>query len=242
VKQKLRDADIQADFTPEQTAYVERLGGRTSDLESLIHKVRNGQRIEEAVEDIITRGVGELRKKAFGDDVDDAKGLPWTQEQAWAVLKLLSKRGEVPYYDVLLDFPFKGDQTPLRNMEHAELISITTQDGRPSTIRPGKPVFRWVFERLVNDPIFQATQDISFNDKALATSEKTVQACEQELQNLRGIASLEAIPWWTLGIRRQSATSARARYLAEKMLAATKKIELMEQNNAKLKKILAKGG
>ena len=37
----------------------------------------------------------------------------------------------------------------LRNMEHAELITITTQDGRPSTIRPGKPVYKYVFERVV---------------------------------------------------------------------------------------------
>lgn len=74
---------------------------------------------------------------------------------------------EVPYHDVLLDFPFKGDEAALRNMEHAELISISTHNGippgslslrvcfsfsatgRPSAIRPGKPVYKYVFERLV---------------------------------------------------------------------------------------------
>lgn len=55
-------------------------------------------------------------------------------------------------------------------MEHAELITIVTLhgtryllsspssrrlisyigSGRPSTIKPGKPVYKWVFERLVN--------------------------------------------------------------------------------------------
>jgi guanylate kinase len=35
VKQKLKDAQIIMDFTPEQTAYVARLGGRASDLESV---------------------------------------------------------------------------------------------------------------------------------------------------------------------------------------------------------------
>jgi hypothetical protein len=103
--------------------------------------------VQEAVEDIINRGVGELRKNAFGDDVEDAKTLPWSREQAWIVLKQLSKQQEVrfcgnirirsvnhlriqiPYYDLLIDFPFKGDETPLRNMEHAELISIDTSNG-----------------------------------------------------------------------------------------------------------------
>lgn len=74
----------------------------------------------------------------------------------------------MPYYDVLMDFPFKGDEMPLLAMEHAELISIATSNGgrassyatladakphplgRPSTIRPGKPVLKYVFQRLVD--------------------------------------------------------------------------------------------
>ena len=61
----------------------------------LIYKVRNGSSIEDAVEDIITRGVGELRKNAFGDDAEDAKDLPWTRTQAWGLMKQLAKEGEV---------------------------------------------------------------------------------------------------------------------------------------------------
>lgn len=61
----------------------------------MIHKVRNGQTIQGAVEDIITRAVGELRKGAFGDDTDDTKGRSWTREQAWKVVKALSSKPEV---------------------------------------------------------------------------------------------------------------------------------------------------
>ena len=96
----------------------------------MVHKVLNGQTVEGAIEDIITRGVNELRKNGFGDDIEDAKSLPWTREQAWTIVKLLSKQDEIPYHDVLLDFPFKGDENALRNMEHAELISIGTNQGQ----------------------------------------------------------------------------------------------------------------
>jgi hypothetical protein len=113
VKRKLRDADINLDYTREQIACVERLGGRASDLESvgissgrttfktenvstqLIYKVRNGATVEAAVDDIIIREVSEVRKKAFGDDADDAKNLPWGREQAWSLFKRLSKQAEV---------------------------------------------------------------------------------------------------------------------------------------------------
>ena len=95
----------------------------------MINKVLSGQRIEEAVADIIARGASELRKRAFGDDADDARRLLWTRAQAWAVVRTLADVPEAPYHDVLLAFPFSGDEAALRAMEQAELITIGTQDG-----------------------------------------------------------------------------------------------------------------
>ena len=51
--------------------------------------------VEQAVNDIIHRGIGELRKIAFGDDSEDAKNLPWKREQVWFLMKQLAKKGEV---------------------------------------------------------------------------------------------------------------------------------------------------
>ena len=41
MKQKLSNAGIDVDFTSRQTEYVQRLGGRTSDLESVGENVSN---------------------------------------------------------------------------------------------------------------------------------------------------------------------------------------------------------
>ncbi|KAJ6466338.1 RNA12 protein-domain-containing protein [Mycena sanguinolenta] len=237
VKRKLEDAHIKLEYTQEQVTSVQRLGGRATDLESLIYKVRNGASVEDAVEDIIHRETSEVRKKAFGDDAEDAKNLLWGREQAWLLFKQLSQKSELPYHQVLLEFPFKGDEAPLRSMEHAELISIGTHNGRPSTIRPGKPVFRAVFERLVNDSIFRATQDIAFNEKMITGEETTVKACEQELLSLKEIGR-DFEHWWG----GNAASSTRSRYLLTKMQAATLKIEALERRNIELKKVLAKGG
>ena len=51
--------------------------------------------MQEAIEDIGTRGVSEIRKNAFGEDLEDAKNLPWSREQAWALMKKLSQKPEV---------------------------------------------------------------------------------------------------------------------------------------------------
>jgi len=200
-----------------------------------VHKVRNGQTIDEAVEDIISRGVSELRKAAFGEDVDDAKGLSWSREQAWAVLKRLAKVDEIAYHDVLYDFPFKGDESALRSMEHAELIAIGTNNGRPSVIKPGKPVYRFVFGRLVADPVFHAIQELSSNSQRITSAEATIKACEDELKELATIGDTRS-SWMS----RRSATAARAAYLLKKMHAAENTLEKLEVANAELKKVLAK--
>ncbi|KAF8906048.1 RNA12 protein-domain-containing protein [Gymnopilus junonius] len=236
VNQKLQDAGVDIGISPQETQYVERLGGRASDLESLIHKVRSGMKVDEAVEDIINRGVAELRKSAFGDDADDAKNLPWTRYQAWKVLKALSKSPEVRYHETLIDFPFKGDEVALRNMEHAELISILTHDGRPSKIRPGRPVLKWVFDRVVNDKVFQASQELAYNEKQILDTEGKIREYEEELAVLVDTMEKEKRPWWSL---RCSPCVERARYVGDKLSIAGRKVEMLERKNGELKKLLS---
>lgn len=87
------------------------------------------------------------------------------------------------------------------------------------------------------DPIFRATQDISFNEKSIASSESKIRACEDELMTLKDIGAADST-WW--GGKR--ASSERAAYLFGKMLAAERKIEALEREITEMKKVLAKGG
>ncbi|KAG8733505.1 mitochondrial escape protein 2 [Ceratobasidium sp. 423] len=253
---KLSDVGVAQSLHSNELKIVEKLGGRISDLDTLVSKVRNGQSVTDAVDEIIRRGISEMRKNAFGDDLEDAKSLKWTREQAWSVLRALASKDEIPYADVLLEFPFKGDELALRNMETAELISIGTIDGLPTTIKPGKPVYKHVYQRLVQgltiisdtvdlsqlglsyvDRIFQAVQTINFNEKLIATSVATIKSCEDELTALKKIG----LDLGSSVLSGKGATGARASYLLEKMMQATLKVEQLEAENAKLKKVLAKG-
>jgi len=196
--------------------------------------MRVGQKPAEAVEDIIRQGISELRKRAFGEDADDAPSLLWSREQAWAVLRALSRRDTIPYHETLMNAPFRGEEGPLRNMEHMELITVDMQDGRPSAIRPGRPIYRHVFRRLANDPIFQAVQDLAFNAKLIEKAEATVLACERELQVLR-LIGFDSARWW----RRTSATGIRAKYLMDKMGNAQATLQKLEKESGELRKVLA---
>ncbi|KAF8589948.1 exonuclease [Ramaria rubella] len=234
INKKLEEASVDYNISHEEAQLIERLGGRASDLETIIHKVRAGQDVADAVEDIIQRGVVELRKNAFGDDTEDAKGLLWTRQQAWTVLKLLAQKDKLQYYQVLLDFPFKGDESALRAMEHAELISITTVEGRPATIRPGKPIHRYVFQRLLTDRVFRATQDIAYNELLISGAQSVIQSAESELVMLKDIVSGS----WSIGSGVRRANN-RALYLTDKMQDALQKMKKLERENAGLKKVLS---
>jgi hypothetical protein len=85
------------------------------------------------------------------------------------------------------------------------------------------------------DPIFQATQDIAFNEKIIASNQSTVQSCEEELKTLIEVETGTS-HWW--GSRR--AVTSRSEYLLKKMRAAQDKIETLEKQNASLKKLLSK--
>lgn len=195
--------------------------------------------VSEAVDDIINRGVAELRKSAFGDDAEDAKGLPWTREQAWRVLKVLAKTPEVGYYEIVLDFPFKGDESALRSMEHAELIAIGTKDGRPSTIRPGKPVLRFVFERVVGDRLFEATQEFAYNERQIAEAEAKIKGYENELAVLVDTVKKENEQrWWGWHLFGRSACWGRVRYVGDKLAVAERKLEALEKKNNEWKRVI----
>lgn len=89
-------------------------------------------------------------------------------------------------------------------------------------------------ERIV-DPVFQATLDITFNQKIIASNESTIKSCEQELIALKEVEAGTS-HWW--GSRR--AVTVREEYLLKKMRVAQEKLETLEKQNASLKKVLLK--
>ncbi|KIS00931.1 exonuclease [Cryptococcus deuterogattii 2001/935-1] len=213
-------------LSPEDSAQIAKLGGRMVDLENLVYKVRTGSKIKDAVDDIIQRNVVELRKAAFGDDSEDAKALPWTRAQAWKVVSDLANKGEIPYNKMLQEFPFKGAEQSLKALEEHELVSVSYIDGRASMVKPGKPVFRYVFQALA--------------------SESDIKAYEQELMNLKNITTeggsdaLGVSGGW-LGLGGNSAIKDRGKWLLDKMGGLVDKVGKLEKENAEMVKVLSSG-
>ncbi len=247
VREKLSTEGHPVELTPEETSDVAKLGGRMVDLELLVYKVRSGQKLSTAVEDIVLRNAVEIRKTAFGDDSDEAKALPWTRAQAWKIVSSLAKSPELGYAQLLSEFPFKGADTCLKAMEEHGLIFITAGTGGrtcPAMVRPGKPVFRESFRGLVADPIFHAMCQIEYNAAVTKKAEADIADYEAELAKLKSITTggdnlgVATSGWFGAG----SAIHQRAQYLAESLGKAMEKIRKAEADSAEQLKAFALDG
>ncbi|WWC69163.1 uncharacterized protein I206_103099 [Kwoniella pini CBS 10737] len=248
-REKIENTNAVFSLSIDDSAQIAKLGGRMVDLETLVYKVRTGTSLKDAVDDIILRNTVELRKAAFGDDSEDAKSLPWNRSQAWKVVKELASKGEISYAQLLQDFPFKGAEQALKALEEHELVSVSYIDGRASKVRPGKPVFRYAFEALVNDPIFKASNQIEYNTTLINKAENDIKTYENELNSLKGIISdggsealgVENKNNWLGFTNGNSAIKERSKWLLDKMLKNINKTGKLEKENEEMMKILSSG-
>lgn len=217
----------------ETAKWVDLLGGRLTDLEALVQKVGLGYTVESAVKDIIARTVIEIRKNAFGDDLEDAKALSWSRGQAWLIVERLANKGELPYYSLLHD-GLKGDESALKAMEQAELISVRHIDGRPGFIRAGRPVILQALKELCRDRVFADTQRYLTNTSSIASCEKLIREAETEMRELNDCFKVTGN--FTRG---NQAVRDRLEHLLNVLQVNQEKIHNLESANEKLSKSIA---
>ncbi|GAA6010157.1 hypothetical protein JCM10207_005643 [Rhodosporidiobolus poonsookiae] len=228
------------DQTLPATSYpaVSRLGGRQTDLELLVQKIRAGQTVDEAVDDIISREASSLRKNLFGDDEEEAKSYKWSRDQAWTLVKGLSDPGELKYAATLLTV-FGGDDTALRALESASLISVHHINGRPSTILPGKPVYRSACERLLADAPFRASIEFRAVSAGLKGAAADVQSAQAELIELAKLFTGDKGKWAFGGASHVPLeVEVRVAQLLATMRGAQEKSEQLGKEKARLLAIL----
>nr|KAJ3419606.1 mitochondrial escape protein 2 [Polyrhizophydium stewartii] len=242
---------ILKDATPESAlAYVQRrlprvttealkpaldsLGGRLHDLDLLIQKVNAGQTPADAFDDMVHRAITELRKIGMGEDMDSSK-RQWTDVQFWKVAQMLSKFEEVPFDNLCIHPIFKGDPSPLIQMERDGLIILDHANGRPYSLRPGKPIYRTAFKQMNEDEKLVATMGIRTAKQLMADEEKRLKSYEDEMQTLASLNhSSSGAAWWGPGTNVRS----RIDFLAEKLGESSRKVVAWSDEETKFKKML----
>ncbi|KAL8690433.1 MAG: hypothetical protein Q9218_004122 [Villophora microphyllina] len=210
---------------------IDILGGRLTDLEFLARRIKTGETPNKAVHEIIDQSASEILKMYILDvDSTATTRHPWTPEQAWLLIKSLAATPSLRYNELLLSDTFKADggESTLHALEQAELITIVSQNGRPHSIIPGKPVFRAAFRQLTEDRVLKARLDLMVLTQLIGIESKGIEKAESELSLLGGLPGQPA------------EVRARVRWLLAKMQKGQGAVEEYERDSAMLKEVLKK--
>jgi len=209
------------------------LGGRLTDLEFLARRIKAGQSPQQAVAEITEESAAEILKMFLlpGKSTGDGEHK-WSMEQAWYLVKALSKQDTLRYNEVIISDIFASSLTApngeaaLEGLANAELITVRSAAGRPRSIVVGKPVYQAAFRQLASDSTLVAKMDLAVLKELTKIETKNIEKAENELVLL---GSLPKVP---------AQAGPRVAYLSAKIDSAQRKIENYEKEMGKLKNVL----
>ena len=179
------------------------LGGRYSDLLSLVRQLESGASPLEAAEEIVNQSIGIVKSLIF----TDSKDVKWNRVQLWQTLsmlvdvnersrkrgaagltsekgaKMLSPRDWLGYDDCLFNV-FQGDDIALRGLVRADLLRIESRVNAQDRLRAGSPVLMEAFRRLRASDKFSAGMDIAVAKAMVDKEQKKIGEAEEELQRV----------------------------------------------------------
>ena len=203
---------------------IGQLGGRLTDLEFLARRIKAGETPSKAVKEIIDQSASEILKMFLLSGADDRH---WSSQQAWTLVKKLADNDIVRYNELTLEASFaKDSDAALAALEQAELISVQSSNGRPYSVKPGRPVYQPAFKRLVEDRVLAAKMDLALLGDAISGENSTIDKCEQELRLLGELP------------KQPGEITARIQWLLSKISSGQHNIESYEKESAGLKKVL----
>jgi hypothetical protein len=208
---------------------IDSLGGRLTDLEFLARRIKSGETPKKAIAEIVEQSASEILKMYLIGQ-DDGSARTWNPEQAWHVIKSLaaSESGTLRYQETLLADVFKGSgDKVLQALEQVELVSIVvSSNGRPQTLKPGKPVFLPAFKRLTEDAVLRSRLDLGILGELIKAENASIDKYEKELGLLGDLP------------RQPTEVMPRIKWLLGKIAASQGNVEKYEMESGALKKIL----
>ncbi|KAG5365907.1 Mitochondrial escape protein 2 [Yarrowia sp. B02] len=211
------------------------LGGRMTDLQAFIRRLKSGDTPREALRGMITQSATEIVQMFLMKD-----SSLWTKEQVWCLMKKVSKDNGVgvSIADLMVTEPlFKGALKPqgesgestIGALERSEMVTVVTRDGKPTYIKAGKPLYRAAFQYILSDKTFSAMVESGFLESQMKIQSDKIVKYEEELRLLAKFPSK-----WGDDV------NIRVRYLIDKMAACQQKLEKFEMQLAETKKTFAK--
>ncbi|KAK9474601.1 RNA12 protein-domain-containing protein [Dipodascopsis tothii] len=211
----------------EPTANIESaiapLGGRMTDLQNLVRRITIGEPVDKAVQEMVRQSASDIIKRYLR-----SSNKSWTPDQTWYIVRELAEHDDLRYNELTIHPLFAASPDAITALEHSELITVTDVDGRPYSIKAGRPIYRAAFQRLVADRGLSAKQEISLATALTKIETEKISKCENELSTLTGLGAVKAVN-----------VAERAQYLVRKIQKSQRLIEGYDNTVDREKVVLA---
>ena len=203
--------DKMTNETRQQTKQAVRiLGGRYSDLLSLVRQLESGTQPMDAAEEIVNQSLGIVKSILFTENK-----TPWNKTQLWLTMGMLgdvydkslqrerqqaaqaqaageaqqqhdaedeqqSTRDWIGYDDCLFNI-FGGDDSALRGLVRADLLRIEGRLNEQDRLRAGSPVLLEAMHRMRHEAKFKAGMDVLVAKSTIDKEQKRLSELEDDL-------------------------------------------------------------
>ena len=200
--------DKMTDETRHETKQAVRiLGGRYSDLLSLVRQLESGTNAMDAAEEIVNQSIGIVKSILFTDSK-----TTWNKTQLWLTMAMLTDsydrslqrvereeeaaqqqneggtngsavRDWIGYDDCLFNV-FGGDDAALRGLVRADILRIEGRLNEQDRLRAGSPVLLEAMRRMQREQKFKAGMDVLVARSIIDKEQKRLSEMEDELQRV----------------------------------------------------------
>lgn len=196
LERRLGKGAASSELTDQQ---LEIVGGRYSDVASLVARLKEGASPSEAIESLVSAASVTVRLRL----ASASSGKQWTRPQLWRTMRVLAETGPdgcVPY-DVFLWRVLRGDEVTLKAMQQFNIVKLTSRANISSDakmgfsgdntgkvfVQSGSPLYAEVYRRLVNTEGFAAILDLEVAKDDIARSQSSLNDFEKQLAQIQEI-------------------------------------------------------
>lgn len=101
---------------------------------------------------------------------------------------MLSKQETISFDDLSVHALFDTDPTAILEMERAGLITCIQENGRPYMIKPGRPLYKLAFIKMVEDKKLVSYMSLLTSKKLFKDYTKKLMVMEDELEKLASVS------------------------------------------------------
>jgi len=128
---------------------ISKLGGRTSDLQSLVARIKMGNTLVEALNELTTQAEQVIRTQGFGGKYLGASTKKWSQVHLWKAAKKIVQNSS-PAYDDILFSAFSGDNEALKALLKNNILRVQKKSGI-KVVTAFSPLYLTAFQKMVNE-------------------------------------------------------------------------------------------